>query len=663
MNPKVEINHQSSKEQSRSIQVKTYSCLSRNSKLARFFIPNFFHPEGLFRKHHEQLKSRRRDANLVKWHLFFGQLGFGKGLWLVRQGSCILVQLFFGVPLAALAQSPDYPICPKQNTKFAPDLTNPLNQVAAWLGDSNQGMIHELIKNIGSRLSAYFTPSPWPSIQENAQLARVPIIMYHDIRADKQVFFDVTPQEFENQLRQIKKHNLNPISLGQLITHLQTGIPLPGKPILLTFDDGYLGHYLYVYPLLKKYNFPAVFSIYTDKIDAKLGRPGINWQQLRQMSSDPLIEIAAHSVSHPQDLRTLSNAQLHKEVMESKLKLEKRLGIPIHYFTYPEGKVNSRVAAMVRQAGYIAAFTMDDWNEGFAGQSENLLAIKRFGQSGLAKVIPQAWGGPELPISREEFNFSSPVKKIETTIDNTSFAFIEGGKPITIHAKSRYQVSQIIAGTAAIAAVDGGFFSLRNLDSNVMIGPVLSQSTGIFIPGNKSENQKLQGRPLVLINPNSVQFLPFDPSKDNNLAGIKTKMLDVTDAFVAAAWLVKDNQPQSASSFKNLYTFDVPRDRAFWGINQAGEPKIGVSHQPIDSVSLGTVLTKAGFRDAVMLDSGASASLAYRGQSLMGYIPRPVPHVVALVPPGGTANNACNLEAFRQKDSELESLAAGDVSQ
>ncbi|MBW4553495.1 MAG: polysaccharide deacetylase family protein [Aphanocapsa sp. GSE-SYN-MK-11-07L] len=413
------------------------------------------------------------------------------------------------------------------------------------------------LENIGSRLSAYFTPSPWPNIQEKARLARVPVIMYHDIRADKQVFFDLTPQEFENHLRQIKQHDLNPISLEQLITHLQTGIPLPGKPILLTFDDGYLGHYLYVYPLLKKYDFPAVFSIYTDKIDTKLGRPGVNWQQLRQMASDPLIEIAAHSVSHPQDLRTLSNAQLQKEVMESKRKLEKRLGIPIQYFTYPEGKVDSRVAAMVREAGYRAAFTMDDWNEGYAGQSENLLAIKRFGQSGLAKVIPQAWGGPELPKSSQEFDFSSPVQKVETTIDHTSFVFIKGGKPITIHAKSRYQVPQIIADTPAIAGVDGGFFSLRSLDSNIMIGPVLSQSTGKFIPGNKSENQKLRGRPLVLINPNSVQFLPFDPSKDNNLAGIKTKMLDVTDAFVAAAWLVKANQPQSAASFNNLYTFDA----------------------------------------------------------------------------------------------------------
>ena len=57
-----------------------------------------------------------------------------------------------------------------------------------------------------------------------------------------------------------------------------------------------------------------------------------------------------------------------------------------------------------------------------------------------------------------------------------------------------------------------------------------------------------------------------------------------------------------------------------------------MSKEPIDSVALGAALVKAGFRDAVMLDSGASTSLTYKGESQVGYIPRPVPHVVALVP-------------------------------
>jgi poly-beta-1,6-N-acetyl-D-glucosamine N-deacetylase len=58
---------------------------------------------------------------------------------------------------------------------------------------------------------------------------------------------------------------------------------------------------------------------------------------------------------------------------------------------------------------------------------------------------------------------------------------------------------------------------------------------------------------------------------------------------------------------------------------------------------LGIDLAKAGFRDAVMLDSGASASLNYQGKSLVDYIPRPVPHVVALLPPETVRSNACRM--------------------
>jgi hypothetical protein len=187
-----------------------------------------------------------------------------------------------------------------------------------------------------------------------------------------------------------------------------------------------------------------------------------------------------------------------------------------------------------------------------------------------------------------------------------------------------------------VAAVDGGFFSMKYLDSNVMIGPVLSQSDRHFTPGEAGENLKSAGRPLVLIGPEGVMFTPFNPAKHNTLAGIQTEMPQVNDAFIAAAWLVKNSQPQPATSFGNLFDFSAVRHRAFWGINQAGQPTIGVTKQPADSVSLGVALAKAGLRDAVMLDSGGSTSLAYQGESLVGYVPRPVPHVVALVPPPST---------------------------
>ncbi|WP_293078756.1 phosphodiester glycosidase family protein [Okeania sp. SIO3B5] len=68
---------------------------------------------------------------------------------------------------------------------------------------------------------------------------------------------------------------------------------------------------------------------------------------------------------------------------------------------------------------------------------------------------------------------------------------------------------------------------------------------------------------------------------------------------------------------------------------------IGVSYKRIGSVKLAQFLAQVGFRDAVMLDSGASTSLAYQGKSLVRYTPRPVPHVVALVAPKLASKSTC----------------------
>ncbi len=273
-------------------------------------------------------------------------------------------------------------------------------------------------------------------------------------------------------------------------------------------------------------------------------------------------------------------------------------------------------------------------------------------ESKLDLAITQIWQGIVLPLLNPGFNFTHPVSRTQTTIDKIPLILISGGKPITIHADSRYQLKEIVAksGTQAVAAVDGTFFSLKLLTSNVMIGPVLSQINNQFVPGNNSENQKLTGRPLVLISKRAVRYIPFNPAQHNTLAGIQAEMPDVTDAFVAGAWLVKNGQPASKSSFNSLYGADVARYRAFWGINQFGQPTVGISKESVDSANLAMILTKAGLRDAVMLDSGQSTSLVYQGESLVNYDPRPVPHAVALLAPAATTDTACVLVVNKTKN-------------
>ena len=605
--------------------------------------------------------------NRILNYKFLNDCFFGK-----RQSFIASLMLVFLVIYSFLQKSPEVAIAksytinkavPKSSThdeacsnetrlqQQVSSLANMSLEVSTWVGQPNLG-VQNLVQALGPYVFAYLNRSPWPNINQRAKLARVPILIYHDILPQKQVSFDLSPNELEQHFQLIRESGVTPISLDQLMNHLQTGLPLPKKPILLTFDDGYSGHYEYVYPLLKKYGYPAVFSVYTNAIGKNTGKSHVSWEQLRQMAADPLVTIASNSVTQPGDLRVMPPEQLQTEVTESKRILAANLGIPIRYFTYPGGKYDERVAQSLYAAGYQLALTMNDDRQQFAAFSDSLLAVKRIGQSRLKDAIAQAWGGPILPPWKLGFDFASPVQRTETTIDKISLSLISGGKPITIHANSRYQVPEILAksGTNAIAAVDGGFFSLKLLNSNFMIGPVFSQVTNQFIPGDRNDLPKLAGRPLVLISPHAARYIPFDPVKHNTLDGIQAEMPDVTDAFVAAAWLVKNGQPQDASTFKGLYGFDQARYRAFWGINQALVPTIGVSLGNTDAVSLGVALAKAGLQDAVMVDSGQSTSLVYKGKSLVSHTPRPVPHVVALIGSESTNSTGCSLAVNKTKN-------------
>lgn len=284
-------------------------------------------------------------------------------------------------------------------------ITNELTQI-------NSGSESELVTLrdaqrklvIAHELSAYLNPTPWPEINPRARLTRVPVIMYHDILPKKQVFFDVTQQEFEQHLQRLQSSGVTPISVDQLVTHLRTGLPLPKKPVLLTFDDGYESAYEYVFPLLKKYNYPAAFAIYTLNVGKNTGRDHVTWNQLQEMAANPLVTIMAHSVTHPNDLTVLPDDQLRTEVMESKRILENQLGIPMRYFVYPAGRYDSRAEKLVEEAGYEAALTMSDSEDRFAGESKNLLAINRIGQSRLPYAVAQSWGGAKLSSWTKKFD-------------------------------------------------------------------------------------------------------------------------------------------------------------------------------------------------------------------------------------------------------------------
>ncbi len=108
----------------------------------------------------------------------------------------VLLPLSLSLPSLAVAQSGSI-TCNGTSSMQTRELANDLVQMATWVGEPTSVM-DKMVENFGPQLLAYFSRSPWPNIQERARLAKVPIMMYHDILSQKEVFFDVTPQEFDD---------------------------------------------------------------------------------------------------------------------------------------------------------------------------------------------------------------------------------------------------------------------------------------------------------------------------------------------------------------------------------------------------------------------------------------------------------------------------------
>ncbi len=185
-------------------------------------------------------------------------------------------------------------------------------------------------------------------------------LMYHHVGVledpqEEQYPFTVRPDMLERQILFLKAGGYTPVSLAELDAARKAGKSSVQKPVMLTFDDGYEDNYTNLFPLLKKYNVPAVIFLITDRV----GTPGhMTWEQIKEMKDSGLAEFGSHTRSHRR-LRSLSNEEIVKELRESKQILEEKLGSPVTALCYPfgAGGFDKRVRPQVFKAGYIFDFS------------------------------------------------------------------------------------------------------------------------------------------------------------------------------------------------------------------------------------------------------------------------------------------------------------------
>ena len=123
--------------------------------------------------------------------------------------------------------------------------------------------------------------------------------------------------------------------------------PLPAKPIIISFDDGWAEQFTTAFPIMTKYGLSGTFFLYTRPLDHT---EFMTWAQAQELAAGGM-DVQSHSITHPH-LRALSPDAAFKEIAESKATLEKRLGKPVVAFCYPFGEYNNAVIEMVKRAVY-----------------------------------------------------------------------------------------------------------------------------------------------------------------------------------------------------------------------------------------------------------------------------------------------------------------------
>ena len=218
---------------------------------------------------------------------------------------------------------------------------------------------------------------------------------------------------------------------------------------------------------------------------------------------------------------------------------------------------------------------------------------------------------------------------------------LEGGTPESVVSATRESVGDMVKRTGAAGGINGTFFALAaiNATDNQLIGPSMVHGNGLLPAGHPEIWPKLVNRPLVLWGPTTFAIVPYNPDRANDPTAYTDFMPDVTDAFLAGAWLVHDGKAREKDALTTFASKDIedPRRRAAFGVDAAGRPVCACTRDSVASSKFARMLAAAGLKEAVLLDSGFSTSLVLgddvlaSGHSTATEPSRPVPHAVVLV--------------------------------
>ena len=153
----------------------------------------------------------------------------------------------------------------------------------------------------------------------------IPVLMYHHVNPEGS-FINVSPGLFESQIKYLQESGYTALNANDLLEIFNGTRNPPDKPVVITFDDGWLDNWLFAFPVLKKYGMKAIIFVVTSLIHEKgkrmrydegtvKGLPPhkecqqmvdsgfaqevmLSWEEIAEMENTGLIDIQSHTHTH-----------------------------------------------------------------------------------------------------------------------------------------------------------------------------------------------------------------------------------------------------------------------------------------------------------------------------------------------------------------------------
>lgn len=243
---------------------------------------------------------------------------------------------------------------------------------------------------------------------ENETTSNLPVLAYHSVAGqgpDGLSPWRIDPAAFERQLRFLRRRGYRSVTLEDFRERRRTFGRFSGRPIMLTFDDGYADFATDAWPILKRNGFGAVVFAVTDLVgktsewDAHFGPPAplMDWKTIRQLSEDG-VEFGSHLANH-QPLTQMDPASALDSMVRSRRALLECTEQTVCPLAPPFGLYARQHCELARMAGYEMLFGVDGGIASLHGPAFSVPRIEirsdmdlhTFSEAIAAQEPPQPW--------------------------------------------------------------------------------------------------------------------------------------------------------------------------------------------------------------------------------------------------------------------------------